>query len=188
MILIIDNYDSFTYNLVDYLEQLGAEVVVKRNDCSLEEIEALNFNGLVLSPGPESPEKANNLMAIVNAFKGKKPMLGICLGHQAIAISLGGQLVKASRPMHGMLSAIVTEPGILFNQLPKSFDVVRYHSLLIENLPATLTAKASTAKGELMAFESEKLQLCGLQFHPEAILTQYGIEMLRNWLSFYNIV
>ena len=188
MILLIDNYDSFTYNLVDYFEQLGAEVIVKRNDTSLEELEELLFNAIILSPGPEDPLKANNLMSIVNIYLGKVPMLGICLGHQAIALSMGSDLVKAERPMHGMLSDIQTKEGILFKGLPNKFEVVRYHSLLIEQLNEALRPTAFTEKGELMAFESVELMVSGLQFHPEAILTQYGLDMLRNWLTFYNIV
>lgn len=188
MILIIDNYDSFTYNLVDYFEQLGTEVLVKRNDVSMKLLEELHFEALVLSPGPEDPLKANNLMPIVENYLGKIPILGICLGHQAIALSIGSDLVKAERPMHGMLSGIEVKEGILFKNLPNEFEVVRYHSLLIEQLSPDLRPTAFTVKGELMAFESEKLMVCGLQFHPEAILTQYGLDMLRNWLTFYNIV
>ena len=188
MILLIDNYDSFTYNLVDYFQQLGAKVIVKRNDIFLEELEKESFDAIVISPGPEDPLKANNLMPLVNSYLGKIPMLGICLGHQAIALSLGSQLVKAQRPMHGMLSDIRTKEGILFKGLPNKFEVVRYHSLLIEQLNEPLRQTAFTEKGELMAFESEELMVSGLQFHPEAILTQYGLDMLRNWLTFYNIV
>lgn len=188
MILLIDNYDSFTYNLVDYFEQLGVEVLVKRNDVSIAELQGLNVDAIVISPGPESPFKANNLMPIVSQFLGHLPLLGICLGHQAIAMALGAKLVKAQRPMHGMLSVVNAQGEFLFKDLPDQFQVVRYHSLLIEELPSNTIKAAYTDNQELMAFESTERQCAGLQFHPEAILTEYGLDILRNWLTFYNIV
>lgn len=189
MILLLDNYDSFTYNLVDYFGQLGVETKVFRNDSSLKEIQSFEYSGLVLSPGPEKPKRAGNLLEVVAAYLGKCPMLGICLGHQAIAQYLGAELVKASYPMHGKVSRIVTREGQVFKGLPDHFEVVRYHSLIIQNLPQNLKATAFTASQELMAFESESaLMAWGLQFHPEAVLTQYGLDMLRNWVTFYNIV
>ena len=188
MILLIDNYDSFTYNLVDYFEQLGVEVLVKRNDHSPEDFDGYDIQAVVISPGPENPYKANHLMAIVERFLGHLPVLGICLGHQAIAMALGASLVKARRPMHGMISNISATGEILFKDLPAHFDVVRYHSLLIENLPDGVHQVAQTADDELMAFEAPQHLAAGLQFHPEAILTDYGMDILRNWLTFYNIV
>lgn len=189
MILLLDNYDSFTYNLVDYFNQLGVETKVFRNDSSIKDIQSFEYRGLVLSPGPEKPKSAGNLLEVVAAYLGKLPMLGICLGHQAIAEFLGGELVKANYPMHGKVSRIITEEGQVFNGLPDHFEVVRYHSLIIQNLPETLKATARTESQELMAYESEsELMAWGLQFHPEAVLTQYGLDMLRNWVTFYNIV
>lgn len=189
MILLIDNYDSFTYNLVDYFGRLGVDIKVFRNDEDLGAIEQQSFNGLVLSPGPEKPISAGNLNRIVERYLGSVPILGICLGHQAIAEYLGAELVKATYPMHGKISEIEHNEGEVFKNLPKSFKVVRYHSLVVRDLPKALRPTARTANGELMAFESEPhLMAWGLQFHPEAILTQYGLEMLRNWVTFYNIV
>ncbi|MBO3698943.1 aminodeoxychorismate/anthranilate synthase component II [Roseivirga sp. E12] len=189
MILLLDNYDSFTYNLVDYFGQLGIESKVFRNDFPIEEIKHFDYSGIVLSPGPENPSLAGNLLHVVNHYIGKCPMLGICLGHQAIAEFLGGKLAKADYPMHGKISKLVTRGSEAFKDLPTQFEVVRYHSLLVEELPDVLNPTAYTESGELMAFESdEDLMVWGLQFHPEAILTQYGLEMLRNWVTFYNIV
>ncbi|MCO6359435.1 anthranilate synthase component II [Roseivirga pacifica] len=187
MILLIDNYDSFTYNLVDYFEQAGAQVEVLRNDIDPAQIDLAKYKGLVLSPGPEEPRKAGNLMPIIEAFVGKIPMLGVCLGHQAIAIHFGGTLVKAIKPMHGKISKIDNLDAVLFQNIPRSIDIVRYHSLVIKDLPKTLKKTAFTQAGELMAFESLDYQVHGLQFHPEAVLTEYGLEMLRNWVTFYNI-
>jgi len=189
LILLLDNYDSFTYNLVDYFGQLGIDCKVFRNDSPIEDIESFDYRGVVLSPGPENPKRAGNLLQVVETYLGKGPMLGICLGHQAIAEFLGGELVKANYPMHGKVSRIITSGGHAFNELPAQFDVVRYHSLIVQNLPKNLKATAFTELEELMAFESEPtLMAWGLQFHPEAVLTQYGLDMLRNWVTFYNIV
>lgn len=188
MILLLDNYDSFTYNLVDYFAQLSAEVEVRRNDTPMEEILAHNYSAVVLSPGPEKPHSAGRLMDVVEYYLGKIPVLGICLGHQAIGLACGAQLKKAKRPMHGKLSEIANNEGILFQGLPKTFDVVRYHSLILSEIPSQFRITAKTKSDEVMAIESKELMACGIQFHPEAILTQYGLEMLRNWVSFYNIV
>uniref|UniRef100_UPI004048E593 anthranilate synthase component II n=1 Tax=Roseivirga sp. TaxID=1964215 RepID=UPI004048E593 len=188
MILIFDNYDSFTYNLVDYFGQIGISTKVIRNDSPLAEIDFDKYSGIVLSPGPERPKNAGNLMIVVENQIGKRPMLGICLGHQAIGQYLGAKLVKASYPMHGKLSEINVEEAILFKALPASFKVVRYHSLVLQDLPKSLKAVAYTKGQELMAFESQEFKVAGIQFHPEAILTEYGLEMLKNWVTFYNIV
>lgn len=188
MILLIDNYDSFTYNLVDYFEQLGVQVEVIQNDTPKKQLQLNKYDGVVISPGPETPEKANGLNEYLPLLIGEIPLLGICLGHQAIASYLGGRLDKASKPMHGKLSEIVIDGGILFNGLPLVFQVVRYHSLLIYDLPEMLIPTAKTKAGELMAFEDLELKVHGMQFHPEAALTEYGLDMLRNWLTFYNIV
>jgi len=188
LILIFDNYDSFTYNLVDYFGQIGIRNEVIRNDFPLAEIDFNKYSGIVLSPGPEKPYDAGNLMKVVENQIGKRPMLGICLGHQAIGQYLGAKLVKASYPMHGKLSTIHVEGEILFKSLPSTFNVVRYHSLVLQNLPSALKAVAYTKQQELMAFESHEFKVAGIQFHPEAILTEYGLEMLKNWATFYNIV
>jgi anthranilate synthase/aminodeoxychorismate synthase-like glutamine amidotransferase len=188
LILIFDNYDSFTYNLVDYFGQIGISTEVIRNDLPLAEIDFEKYSGIVLSPGPEKPDTAGNLMKVVETQIGKRPLLGICLGHQAIGQYLGAKLVKASYPMHGKVSKINVEEGILFKVLPSSFKVVRYHSLVLQDLPKSLKAVAYTEGQELMAFEHNELKVAGIQFHPEAILTEYGLEMLKNWVTFYNIV
>lgn len=188
MILILDNFDSFTYNLVDYFGQLNIKAEVVRNNVPLSSLNFNHYSGLVLSPGPEKPEKAGILMEIVKKKIGSIPMLGICLGHQAIGQHLGATLTKAAYPMHGKISKIKTAKGIIFNGLPDEIEVVRYHSLVLQDLPKVLLPTALTQTGELMGFENVTLKATGIQFHPEAILTQYGLEMLRNWASFYNIV
>lgn len=188
MILLLDNFDSFTYNLVDYFNQLGISVKVFRNSDSLEEIVSYTYAGVVLSPGPERPSAAGNLMDIIAHYDGKLPVLGICLGHQAIGLHLGANLEKAAYPMHGKLSAVKTSTGILFKGIPEEIEVVRYHSLVLKNLPEEIKPVAFTHTHELMAFESKGGNLCGIQFHPEAVLTEYGLEMLKNWASFSNIV
>lgn len=188
MILLVDNYDSFTYNLVDYFQQISVEVDVLRNDEPFEKFFEKEYSGVVLSPGPETPETAGQLLKIAKNFVGKTPILGICLGHQALGMLQGAKLTKAIRPMHGKLSAINTDQSIVFKGLPETFNVVRYHSLVLKDLPKELVITAKTTEGEIMAIESEALMLSGIQFHPEAVLTEYGIEMLRNWATFYNIV
>ena len=188
MVLLLDNFDSFTYNLVDYFGQIGIRTRVLRNDVSLAEIKGGSYEGIVLSPGPETPDMAGNLNDVIDAYLGKLPMLGICLGHQAIGQYLGAKLLKAAYPMHGKISTVSTTDGELFRGLPTSFEVVRYHSLVLEDLPATLTATAYTAGGELMAFEWLEQQVFGIQFHPEAALTEHGLHILRNWARFSKIV
>lgn len=189
MILLIDNYDSFTYNLVDYFEQLGVKAKVYRNDVSLEEIQIEEYRGVVFSPGPGRPENAGNLLNFVAEYLGKLPILGICLGHQAIAMHLGAKLVKAALPMHGKISKITISGGEVFKGIPNGIDVVRYHSLVVQGLAKELKETCTAKNGELMSYESvSELKAWGLQFHPEAVLTQYGLEMLRNWVTFYNIV
>lgn len=173
---------------MDYFEQLGTSVKVVKNDIESKKLDLSQYNGIVISPGPESPDKANKLMSLLPLFVDKIPTLGICLGHQALAQYFGAHLVKADKPMHGKISRISHQGGLLFENLPKSIDVVRYHSLVIKNLPSGLQPLALTSLGELMAFQSENKMVCGIQFHPEAALTQYGLEMLNNWLSFHNIV
>ena len=188
MVLLLDNFDSFTYNLVDYFDQLGVETLVLRNNLSLAEIKQQEYKGIVLSPGPEKPDSAGVLMQVIDHYLGKLPMLGICLGHQAIGQYLGANLVKADYPMHGKISTIRAQQSVLFQDLPESFEVVRYHSLVLEALPSGLTPTAHTMDGTLMAFEAEDQKAYGIQFHPEAALTQHGLHILRNWARFSNIV
>ncbi len=185
MLLLIDNYDSFTYNLKDYLGQLGQTCMVVRNDeMDLEEIKRLNFDKIVLSPGPQRPADAGLLMPLLKEFHTQYPILGICLGHQAIGEFFGAKLVKANYPMHGKVSDITHNAEDIFKNIPSPFKVCRYHSLELVSVKNTpLQVLATTNKNEVMAIKHKQLPLWGLQFHPEAILTQYGMVLLKNWLS-----
>ncbi len=188
MILMIDNYDSFTYNLVQYLGELGEELIVKRNDeITLEEIEALAPSYLMISPGPCTPNEAGISLKAIEHFAGKIPILGVCLGHQSIAQVFGGDVVRAERLMHGKTSAITHEGLGLFNDLPSPIDVTRYHSLIVkkETFPEELEITAWTIEGEIMALKHKTLPIEGVQFHPESIMSQFGKEMLRNFLQAY---
>ncbi|PFH82296.1 aminodeoxychorismate/anthranilate synthase component II [Bacillus sp. AFS088145] len=188
MILMIDNYDSFTYNLVQYLGELGEELIVKRNDeITIEEIEALAPSYLMISPGPCTPNEAGISLKAIEHFAGKIPILGVCLGHQSIAQVFGGDVVRAERLMHGKTSAITHEGLGLFNDLPSPIDVTRYHSLIVkkETFPEELEITAWTNEGEIMALKHKTLPIEGVQFHPESIMSQFGKEMLRNFLQAY---
>ncbi|WP_187264566.1 anthranilate synthase component II [Pontibacter beigongshangensis] len=187
MLLLLDNFDSFTYNLVDYFGQLGVEAHVVRNDVPLEELKQLPIKAIVLSPGPGVPEQAGSLMEVIREYHDKVPMLGICLGHQALGEFFGARLEKGLRPMHGKLSEITCLPDPVFKGLPEKMQVVRYHSLVLQHTPAAILPLAHTAEGELMAFRHKSLPLYALQFHPEAALTTYGLRMLHNWLTIANI-
>ncbi|MEL6539104.1 MAG: aminodeoxychorismate/anthranilate synthase component II [Bacteroidota bacterium] len=188
MILLLDNFDSFTYNLVDYFEQLKVECQVVRNNTPLEEIQQIPFQGICLSPGPETPQQAGIMPELIQEFYDKIPMLGICLGHQALGMFFGAKLVKASKPMHGKVSTIRTQSSDwLFSNMPEEMEVVRYHSLILHHLPSTLEATAHSDVGEVMAFRHHALPLHGLQFHPEAWLTQNGLQMLSNWADLYEL-
>lgn len=187
MILLIDNFDSFTYNLLDYLRQLNVDCKVVRNDVSLEDLTPNSFQGVVISPGPGRPENAGNLLPILSHYSGLLPILGICLGHQAIGIQFGAQLVKAKYPMHGKISAVKCRDSPLFRSLPGQLNVVRYHSLILQGLPNCLQVIAKTDANEIMAIRHRNLEIHGLQFHPEAYLTEGGFQMIRNWVGFYNI-
>ena len=185
-ILMIDNYDSFTYNLVQYLGELGAEVVVRRNDeITLEEIEALRPDGIVVSPGPCTPNEAGISVATIEKFRGAIPILGVCLGHQAIGAALGGAIVRAERIMHGKTSPIHHDGRGVFRGLSNPFDATRYHSLVIErsSLPGELEVSAWTTEGEIMGVRHRSLPMEGVQFHPESILTLEGKQLLRNFLD-----
>jgi anthranilate synthase/aminodeoxychorismate synthase-like glutamine amidotransferase len=186
MILMIDNYDSFTYNLVQYLQQLDAEVLVKRNDAiSVEEIEELAPEAIFLSPGPCSPKEAGVTVAVIRHFYQTIPMLGVCLGHQAIGYAFGAEVVRAGRVMHGKTSPILNDGRTIFEGLPNPLTAGRYHSLIVdrESLPACLKITAETAEGEVMGLRHETYPVEGIQFHPESILTPQGKRIIRNFLN-----
>jgi anthranilate synthase component 2 len=190
-LLVIDNYDSFTFNLVQYFGELGAEVKVLRNDeIDVTGIAALKPGALVLSPGPCTPAEAGVCVAAIEAFAGKLPILGVCLGHQAIGAALGGKIVRAARLMHGKIDEVAHDGRGVYASLPQRFSVVRYHSLAIEraSLPEALEVTSSASDGEIMgvrhrAFAATKAPLEGVQFHPESILTEHGHAMLKNFLE-----
>jgi len=186
MLLMIDNYDSFTYNIVQYFGQLGEDVQVHRNDrITLEEIEALQPARLVISPGPCSPEEAGISVASITHFAGKIPILGVCLGHQAIGAAFGGNVVRSSSLMHGKTSSIHHDGQELFAGLPNPFQATRYHSLIVDRptLPDCLEITAWVENGEIMGLRHRLLPVWGLQFHPESILTESGMELLKNFLT-----
>ena len=185
-LLMIDNYDSFTYNLVQYFGELGAEVLVHRNDeISLAEIAALKPSHLVVSPGPCSPAEAGISVAAIQHFAGKLPILGVCLGHQSIGAAFGGRFIRAQQLMHGKTSLIHTTQQGVFADLPKDFTVNRYHSLAIERstCPPELEVTAWTEDGEIMGVRHRSLPIEGVQFHPESILTEHGHALLNNFLK-----
>ena len=186
MLLMIDNYDSFTFNLVQYFAELGEDVRVHRNDeITIAEIEAMQPDRLVLSPGPCSPAEAGICIEAIRHFAGKLPILGVCLGHQSIGAALGGHIVRAQVQMHGKLDTITTDQQGVFAGLPRQFDIVRYHSLAIERatLPADLIVTATSADGEIMGVRHRTLAIEGVQFHPESILSEHGHAMLKNFLE-----
>jgi para-aminobenzoate synthetase component 2 len=186
MILVIDNYDSFTYNLVQYLGELGEEVVVRRNDeIDLAGIEALRPDHILISPGPCTPNEAGISLALIDHFKGKIPILGVCLGHQSIGQAFGGEVVKAERLMHGKTSPIYHDGRTIFAGLPSPFTATRYHSLIVraETLPDCLEVSARTAEGEIMGLRHKEYAIEGVQFHPESIITDHGHQLLRNFLQ-----
>jgi anthranilate synthase component 2 len=186
MLLMIDNYDSFTYNIVQYLGELGEDVQVHRNDrITIAEIEALNPARIVVSPGPCSPEEAGISVAAIRHFAGKIPLLGVCLGHQAIGAAFGGNVVRSSTLMHGKTSPIHHNGQGLFQGLPNPFDATRYHSLVVERatFPDCLEITAWVEEGEVMGLAHRELPVWGVQFHPESILTVGGMDLLRNFLE-----
>lgn len=187
MILIFDNFDSFTYNLVDYFRQGGASVEVITNDLSPEAIEFDRYKGIVISPGPGTPENAGYTMALIDKIAGKIPVLGICLGHQAIASYYGASIQAAIKPVHGKISRIHCLQEGVFTGIPDQINVVRYHSLVCTNIPDCLQITAKTNEGEVMAFRHKTQNLEGLQFHPEALLTEHGHQMLYNWMNCYKM-
>ena len=184
--LMIDNYDSFTYNLVQYLGELGEEVRTFRNDeISIAAIQSMNPARIVISPGPCTPNEAGISLAILEHFAGRVPILGVCLGHQAIGQAFGGKIVRAQRVMHGKVDQIETTGEGVFEGLPTRYKVVRYHSLAVEraSLPACLEVTAWTDDGEIMGLRHRELQVEGVQFHPESIATEFGRELLNNFLK-----
>jgi anthranilate synthase/aminodeoxychorismate synthase-like glutamine amidotransferase len=186
MILMIDNYDSFTFNLVQYLGELGAEVVVRRNDAmALDEIEALAPRAVVISPGPCTPNEAGISVPLLRRFAGRFPILGVCLGHQALGAAFGADIVRADRIMHGKTSPIEHDGKTIFSGLSNPFDATRYHSLLVrrETLPACLEVSAWTREGEIMGLRHREHPIEGVQFHPESILTLEGKQLLANFLQ-----
>lgn len=185
-IKLLDNYDSFTWNLVEYLNRCGAEVLVIRNDqCSVEDFLAGEYDGIMISPGPGTPAESGILMDLLKEALGKKPILGICLGMQALGIYYGMDLKRAKKPMHGKISEIeLNADHFIFKNLPSKIKVCRYHSLVIESSQGNsdLEILAKSMEGEIMAIADDKNKICGLQFHPEAILTEFGLQMIDNWL------
>ena len=187
MIILIDNYDSFSYNLYQYVGAIEPEIKVIRNDAlTVEEIDALTPTHIILSPGPGQPKDAGICEELIQKLKGKYPILGVCLGHQAICEAFGGKIVHAPKLMHGKTSQIkVDTASLIFNGLKESMEVARYHSLIAdkESLPMELRVIGETKSGEIMAVEHEKYPIFGLQFHPESVLTKDGMGMIRNFLT-----
>ncbi len=189
MILMIDNYDSFTYNLVQYLGQLGEETVVHRNDeISIEEIENLAPDAIFLSPGPCSPREAGITVAVVRHFSAKVPIMGICLGHQSIGYAFGAEVIKSERIMHGKTSGVINDGQTIYRGVPSPFTAARYHSLILkrDSIPSCLEISAETEEGEIMGIRHREYRVEGVQFHPESILTTNGKRIIRNFLEMKN--
>jgi para-aminobenzoate synthetase component 2 len=185
-VAVVDNYDSFTYNLVQYLQALGAECDVRLNDrTSAAEIAADDFAGILISPGPGTPDDAGVSLSVISELAGQIPILGVCLGHQAIGQVYGGNVIRAERLMHGKTSQILHDGKKLFRGLPASFEATRYHSLIVDHheLPDCLEVSARTAEGEIMGLRHKQLAVEGVQFHPESILTEHGLTIMKNWLE-----
>ncbi|MGK5018368.1 MULTISPECIES: aminodeoxychorismate/anthranilate synthase component II [unclassified Janthinobacterium] len=186
MLLMIDNYDSFTYNIVQYFGELGEDVRVYRNDeITIEQIEALNPDRICISPGPKAPKQAGISVEVLKHFAGKKPILGVCLGHQAIGEAFGGKVIRAKQVMHGKTSVIAHTGVGVFKDIPSPFTVIRYHSLAIEraSLPSCLEVTAWTDDGEIMGVRHREYDIEGVQFHPESILSEHGHALLKNFLE-----
>ncbi|MEC4673151.1 MAG: aminodeoxychorismate/anthranilate synthase component II [Nitrospirota bacterium] len=186
MLLMIDNYDSFTYNLVQYFGELGADIHVYRNDkITVENIEQLNPERIVISPGPCTPNEAGVSVKVIRHFAGKLPLLGVCLGHQSLAFAFGGEIIRAGRLMHGKTSMVNHDGQTIFDGLPNPFEATRYHSLIVnrDTLPADFEVSALTDEGEIMGLRHLPTGAEGVQFHPESILTKAGMDLLRNFLT-----
>jgi len=185
MLLLLDNYDSFTYNLAQYLGEMGQKLEVRRNDrITLEEIGKLRPERIVISPGPCTPQEAGISIALIQRFAGKIPILGVCLGHQAIGAAFGGRVVRARKLMHGKTSRIEHDGKTIFRGLPQNFCATRYHSLIVErkSLPRELEISAVTDDGTIMGLRHRKFRVEGVQFHPESVLTEPGFWLLENFL------
>lgn len=188
-LFMLDNYDSFTYNIVQYFGELGAEVIVARNDeISIEEIEAMDPDLICVSPGPCTPAEAGISIEVIKHFAGKIPILGVCLGHQSIGAAFGGHVIRAKQLMHGKTSTITHHGTDIFTDIPSPYTVTRYHSLAIERdtLPECLEVTAETEDGEIMAVAHKELPVFGVQFHPESVLSDYGHELFNNFLKYAN--
>jgi len=184
LILLFDNHDSFTYNLLDYFAQLGVScIVVKNDEFTLEEISKLAFKAIVISPGPGKPQDAGMLMDLIAKYHAQVPILGVCLGHQALGEFFGAQLNPAEHIMHGKTSQLINTQLPMYEGMPLPFNVMRYHSLILSNLPECLLLTAETAAQEIMSFAHKDLPIWGLQFHPESILSENGLLIIRNWLQ-----
>ncbi len=186
MLLVIDNYDSFTYNLVQYLGELGAEVVVRRNDATTpEEIGQMRAERIVISPGPKTPDDAGICLEVIHRFAGITPILGVCLGHQAIGQAFGGKVIRAPQVMHGKSSLIAHDGKTIFKRLPNPFPATRYHSLIVEreSLPSCLEVSATSPDGLIMGLRHREMKVEGVQFHPESVLTEAGKQLLANFLE-----
>lgn len=186
MILMIDNYDSFTYNLVQFLGEMGEELQVFRNDkITIDQIAEMNPDHIVVSPGPCSPNEAGISLQVIEHFSGKIPILGVCLGHQSLAQAFGGKVIRSERLMHGKTSPVFHDGRSIFAGIPSPFTATRYHSLIVEkeSLPDCLEISAWTEEGEIMGIRHKEMQVEGVQFHPESIITDYGKELLRNFIS-----
>ncbi|MCY3729191.1 MAG: aminodeoxychorismate/anthranilate synthase component II [Nitrospira sp.] len=186
MLLMIDNYDSFTYNLVQYLGELGADIEVFRNDkITVEEITELDPKRIVISPGPCTPNEAGISVEVIRRFAGRVPLLGVCLGHQSLAFAFGGEIIRADRLMHGKTSLVKHDNRTIFQGLPNPFEATRYHSLIVnkDTLPGDFEISAETADGEIMGLRHLPTGAEGVQFHPESILTKSGMNLLRNFLE-----
>ncbi|HXN71752.1 MAG TPA: aminodeoxychorismate/anthranilate synthase component II [Candidatus Acidoferrales bacterium] len=186
MILLLDNYDSFTYNLAQYLGQMGQQLEIRRNDqVTLDEIQILRPERIVISPGPCTPNEAGISVPLIQRFAGKIPILGVCLGHQSIGAAFGGRVIRAQKIMHGKTSEIQHDGKTIFRDLPQQFVATRYHSLIVErkSLPSTLEISAETSDGTIMGLRHRKFRVEGVQFHPESILTSAGFRLLENFLD-----
>lgn len=182
-ILLLDNFDSFTYMLKDYLEQCGCKCLTYRNNAiSIAELDKIEFDAIVISPGPKVPKTSGILMDLIEAYYEKKPILGICLGHQAIGEFFGAELHKAVLPRHGKVDSMHHTNDVMFNQIPSPFNATRYHSLVIDKLPSELITTCSY-NNEVMAFRHESLPIWGVQFHPESCETQYGLQLIKNYIE-----
>jgi para-aminobenzoate synthetase component 2 len=184
-VLVLDNHDSFTFNLVQCLRALGAQCSVKTNDVPLGEVLGSRLDGLLISPGPGAPSEAGVTLELVDRLAGSLPIFGVCLGHQAIAQAFGAKIERAEEPVHGKTSAIVHDGRGVFRDLPSPLEATRYHSLIVsrDGLPAALEVSAHTARGEIMGLRHRELRLEGVQFHPESILTEHGAQLVQNWLA-----